>query len=161
MEKLDHYLRLLAYNDWANREALASLERAAPPPERALERMAHVVAAEWLWLSRLRAAAGEAAEAPLPVWPRLTPAECAAYLADLPGAWRAYLGRLDDAALGQTAAYTNTQGEPWENRIDDIVMHVVMHGAYHRGQIAADLRAAGYTPVLTDFIHAVRQGFVP
>jgi uncharacterized damage-inducible protein DinB len=35
-----------------------------------------------------------------------------------------------------------------------------MHSAYHRGQIAADMRAAGFAPPYTDFIHAVRQGFV-
>jgi uncharacterized damage-inducible protein DinB len=29
---------------------------------------------------------------------------------------------------------------------------------YHRGQIAADMRASGVEPVYTDFIHAVRQG---
>lgn len=35
-----------------------------------------------------------------------------------------------------------------------------MHSTYHRGQIAAAMRKAGATPAYTDFIHAVRQGFV-
>jgi uncharacterized damage-inducible protein DinB len=35
-----------------------------------------------------------------------------------------------------------------------------MHSTYHRGQIAAAMRQAGATPAYTDFIHAVRQGFV-
>jgi uncharacterized damage-inducible protein DinB len=39
-------------------------------------------------------------------------------------------------------------------------MHVIMHSAYHRGQIAADTRAAGFTPAYTDFIHAIRNEFV-
>jgi uncharacterized damage-inducible protein DinB len=39
-------------------------------------------------------------------------------------------------------------------------MQVIMHSAYHRGQIASDMRAAGFTPAYTDFIHAIRQGFV-
>jgi uncharacterized damage-inducible protein DinB len=37
-------------------------------------------------------------------------------------------------------------------------MHVIMHSAYHRGQIAAEVRAAGLTPAYTDFIQSVRQG---
>ena len=41
-----------------------------------------------------------------------------------------------------------------------ILRHIVNHATYHRGQIAADLRAAGLTPPYTDFIHAVRQGFL-
>jgi len=39
-------------------------------------------------------------------------------------------------------------------------MHVIMHSAYHRGQIATDMRAAGLTPAYTDFIHSIRRGFV-
>ena len=57
-------------------------------------------------------------------------------------------------------SYRNSQGETWSSRKDDILMHVVMHSAYHRGQIAADMRIAGLVPAYTDFIHSVRQGFV-
>ena len=39
-------------------------------------------------------------------------------------------------------------------------MHVLMHSAYHRGQIALEMRAAGMEPAYTDFIQAVRQGLV-
>jgi uncharacterized damage-inducible protein DinB len=35
-----------------------------------------------------------------------------------------------------------------------------MHSAYHRGQVALEMRAAGHQPAYTDFIHAVRQGFL-
>jgi uncharacterized damage-inducible protein DinB len=35
-----------------------------------------------------------------------------------------------------------------------------MHSAYHRGQAALEMRAAGIQPAYTDFIHGVRQGFV-
>jgi uncharacterized damage-inducible protein DinB len=38
--------------------------------------------------------------------------------------------------------------------------HVLFHSAYHRGQIALHLRASGFTPASTDFIHAVRAGFI-
>ena len=55
---------------------------------------------------------------------------------------------------------TNSKGEPWTSRVEDILLHVVMHSAYHRGQIASDVRASGHTPAYTDFIHCVRQGFI-
>jgi uncharacterized damage-inducible protein DinB len=42
-----------------------------------------------------------------------------------------------------------------------VLTHVVLHGAYHRGQIAADLRAAGLEPPYTDFIEAARRGEIP
>ena len=42
--------------------------------------------------------------------------------------------------------------------MEDVLLHVVMHSVYHRGQAAADVRANGGTPAYTDFIHAVRTG---
>ena len=38
-----------------------------------------------------------------------------------------------------------------------IVLHVVNHGSYHRGQVAAMLRAAGYAPPDSDLIIWYRQ----
>jgi uncharacterized damage-inducible protein DinB len=152
-----HYRRLFAYDAWANREALASLQQAPAPPPHALKLLAHIAGALWLWLERLRPGATGLR---LAVWPDMSPDACAATLDHLAGAWDAYLARLDDAGLTQTAAYTNTKGEAYTSRVEDVLMHVAMHGAYHRAQIAADVRAAGLTPAYTDFIHAVRQGFI-
>jgi uncharacterized damage-inducible protein DinB len=153
MSLLDHLTRLLTYDDWANRESLASLQAVAQPPPRALRWMAHIVAAEQLWLSRLLGNAG-----PVVVWPDLTLEECAARLDELRERWRGLLAGLRPEDLERPVSYVNTQGETWTNTAGDILLQAVTHSVYHRGQIAAELRAAGATPVLTDFIHAVRQG---
>ena len=62
------------------------------------------------------------------------------------------------AGGGERVEYTNSKGEPWVNAVADVLHHVVMHSAYHRGQIAGDLRAAGHEPAYTDYIEAVRRG---
>ena len=67
---------------------------------------------------------------------------------------------LCEKPLARTIVYTNSKGEPWSSRVSDVLMHVVLHGGYHRGQIAADLREAGFTPAYTDYIEAVRRGWV-
>ena len=144
-------LRLFTYDAWANREALAAIGSAAQR-ERATKLLAHIIAAEWLWLARMRREAQ-----PMPVWPELTPEQCAAEIAKLETEWKTFLSRLD---LTAQASYQNSQGEKFSSRQADILMHVVMHGAYHRGQIAAAIRAAGSEPAYTDFIHCIRQGFV-
>jgi len=41
-----------------------------------------------------------------------------------------------------------------------VLTHVVLHSAYHRGQIATQMRAGGEAPAHTDFIHAVRRGLI-
>lgn len=54
MELLDHHRRLFGYDDWANREALASLKTAGSDvPARAHQLIAHIVASGWLWYDRL------------------------------------------------------------------------------------------------------------
>lgn len=150
-----HLARQLAYDDWANRAVIAALQSIADPPPRALRFMAHIVGAEWLWLSRMT---GETS--PLAVWPELTAAECSAHTDELRRRWQHLLRTLTPDRLGTPISYTNSKGEPWTSAVGDILTHVVMHSAYHRGQIATDMRAAGHTPIYTDFIHAVRQGEV-
>ena len=46
-------LTAFAWDQWANREALASLQRSDPAPRQSLRYLAHIVAAERLWLARI------------------------------------------------------------------------------------------------------------
>jgi uncharacterized damage-inducible protein DinB len=153
MEMIVHLSRLFAYDAWANRETLASIEAAASPPAVAVKRMAHVLGAEWLWLARLKRE-----RSPLAVWPELSLAECRREGSRLEAAWRELLVGLSEEALARRVSYVNSKGEPWESAAGDILQHVVLHSVSHRGQIASDLRAAGCEPAYTDFIHAARQG---
>jgi uncharacterized damage-inducible protein DinB len=151
---MTHHLgHLLHYNAWANQETLSSLSNGAPTP-RGLRWMAHIIGAEHVWMARLR---GETAR--LPVWPDFDLQSCAAHLADLARRWPQLLEQERDS-LSKEVTYTNSKGETWTNTVDQILTHVVIHSAYHRGQIASDLRAAGSVPAYTDYIHAVRQGHV-
>jgi uncharacterized damage-inducible protein DinB len=152
---LEHIASLFSYDDWANREVLASLEAWATPPARSIQLMAHIVSAERLWLERLLVQKQTS-----PVWPLFTLEQCKLEVGQLSGLWKNYLTSLGEAGLTRSLTYKNTKGESFSSQKQDILMHVVMHAAYHRGQIAADIRAAGFTPAYTDFIHAVRQGFV-
>ena len=85
---------------------------------------------------------------------------CRAGLEDLDRLWTAYLRELTPVRLEETVSYVNSKGEPWTSSVEDILTHVVLHSSYHRGQIAADMRAAGHTPAYTDYIHARRQGLL-
>lgn len=141
--------RLFDYDTWANREEVARLRALTPAPPRALAILSHIVATEWLWLSRLHNR-----PSPMAVWPSLTLDECASEIETLAAAWR------DEVDHEARVTYTNSAGETWTNRARDILQHVILHGAYHRGQIAMVVRDGGETPAYTDFIHCVRQGFL-
>jgi uncharacterized damage-inducible protein DinB len=148
------YIReMFLYDDWANHQSLRSLVEMEHPPERARKVMAHIVAAELLWLSRLKQE-----RQPSPVWPEFGLADCQRHLTALRQAWEQYLAEISDAGLNATIRYTNSKGENYSNAVRDVLVHVVMHGVYHRGQIAAAVRDRAGEPAYTDFIEAVRKG---
>ena len=151
LEKLHRDLR---YHYWANQETLRSLVEPIAPPAKAIARMAHIVGADGLWLDRIEGKTDSI------VWPEWPLEEIQTHLHATRTRWERLTAALSDQALGQNVQYKNSKGEPWSSPLADILAHVVMHGAYHRGQIASDLRAAGFEPAYTDFIHAARNRFI-
>lgn len=148
-----YYRTLFEYERWANREVLRSLKDEAS--EKALRLMAHLVATRWLWLERI-----EQVEQSYPVWPDWGIHECERRLEEIEDRWIRLVDGLDRANLQQEVTYVNTKGESWPTRVGDIVAHVLFHSAYHRGQIALSMRAAGSEPAYTDLVHAIREGRV-
>ena len=147
--------RLFVYDSWANREVLTSLSTAASRVPRANKLMAHILGADDTWYSRIRL------QNPLlRVWPELDLQACRKEEARLRDLWMNLLEGLIDSQLPTSITYKNSKGESWTSKIEDILLHVLMHSAYHRGQIALEMRASGHTPAYTDFIHGVRQGLV-
>jgi uncharacterized damage-inducible protein DinB len=155
MSMLSHFERLFEYDAWANQEILTAMQKLDAPPRRSLSLLSHILAAEKLWLERLGLQ-----KQTYPVWPDFSLEQCKAEVEELPALWHRHLGSVNEDALTGVVKYKNTKGEDWSSRREDILVHVILHSAYHRGQIATDMRGAGLTPAYTDFIHAVRQGLV-
>jgi uncharacterized damage-inducible protein DinB len=151
---LNEYLRRqFAYDEWANREVIAAIRRNGNVDARTLQLVSHIVAAERLWLERLSQQPQS-----VKVWPDMDLPGCEAENAALGRLWAEYLDRAGD--LSRSISYQNTKGEAWTSTVVDVLTHVVMHSAYHRGQIASHMRETGLVPAYTDFIHGVRQGFI-
>ena len=155
MELLEHLRRQLAYDAWANREVLAGLKASARPATRPLQLLAHILSAERLWLVRIKKQPQS-----LPVWPDFNLDQCAAQIAEQAKLWRDFLGQLSPTGLLDKVSYKNSKGELWDSTVEDVLTHVLLHSAYHRGQIASQVRAGGEAPAYTDYIHAVRQGLI-
>jgi len=145
---------LFAYDAWANAESLQAV-RGAATPAAAVRLMAHIAAAEQLWKGRLDADA-----APTVVWPDCSVDEIATALGRLAGPWSTFLAGLGPVDLARSVAYVNSKGEQWSTTVEDILLHVVLHSSYHRGQVAYILRAGGFTPPYTDYVHCIRNGLV-
>ena len=111
---------------------------------------AHIAGTEHLWYSRIRGTATE-----LAVWPDLTVAESRAIANRHADLFEEIVAGGGDA-LNQIVSYRNSAGRDFRNSVRDIVIHVTMHGSYHRGQIARLVRASGGEPPYTDYIQYKR-----
>lgn len=147
---MNHLRMLVDHMAWADERVLESL-RQPTVPKRALDLYAHVLGAEHVWLARL-----EQRPRDVPVWPSMTLDECARLATENRRAFRAYLDRLTSDDVRRIVHYRNSAGDEFDNTIEDILVHVAMHGSYHRGQVSLLVRDAGAEPQPTDLIAFVR-----
>ena len=155
MNLADYMRRDFSYDAWANEETLRAIEAAGGQDARSLQLMSHICAAQRIWMERLKQQRQSVA-----VWPEFDLKRCREEIADLNRLWHEYLDLITAGDVSQTISYKNSKGEAWTSTIIDVLTHVVVHSAYHRGQIASHMRTSGQTPAYTDFIHGVRQGMV-
>jgi len=180
-DELGHLRRLFEHGAWADRALLKGVRRIhgaegegpgeteadwppgavgrtgadgpAPAPTRrdAWREYAHVLAAQELWLARL-----EGRDASVPVWPELSPAGCEALQGEVAAGYETYLDDLTPSGLAADVRYVNSAGAEFTTPVGDILLHVALHGQYHRGKVNLLIRQAGEEPVPTDYIGFVR-----
>ena len=146
--------RLFAYDRWANRLTFDSLRRSPSNNEKARRAFVHLLTAEREWLSRLRENKDTTG---FDFWPEMSLDDCEALMGETHGAYEALLDGLAEADLGRVASYKNSKGVAYRTSFRDILTHVVCHSTYHRGQVAAAVRAGGGEPAYTDYVAWVRE----
>jgi uncharacterized damage-inducible protein DinB len=148
---IDILPQLFEHLKWADERVHESLVGAVNPPPHTLDLFAHVIAVEHVWLSRIRGEKPEVA-----VWPKLSLAQCAELGTRNANELLALVESVDEIALDSGITYRNSAGAEFTSTLRDILVHIALHGAYHRGQIAAAVRAGGDTPASTDYIAFAR-----
>jgi uncharacterized damage-inducible protein DinB len=157
MESLAGLRQLFDYDYWANQESLRSIATITAMADRALKIAGHIIGAQRIWLARF-----EAPDSPSPApWPLLGLEEAQAAIGELHGRWLALLGNLSPKKLDEDLVHRTSEGVEFRTPVRDVLTHLVMHSAYHRGQIAAAVREAGGRPAATDYIVYVRQQRAP
>ncbi len=150
-----YHRRMLAFDYWANTVSLEAVTPAAALLPKSVAWLSHIAAASQVWLARV-------AGGPMPysVNPLFEMAELRAQLDTAHEGWQRFLDTQTDADITRIIHYTNLKGAPFSSPLGDILAHLPVHGQHHRGQINADLRAAGITPPVIDYIHAARAGAI-
>ncbi|SFD28242.1 DinB family protein [Spirosoma endophyticum] len=149
----DYLIHLLDYELWANRRVIDALETVAKPPSRAVAVMGHILSAEQVWFGRV---ANESVF--VSIWE------------DIPVSWMvetaerqhrklvSYLEGIPERELLQMVEYLNSQGNPYQSTLLDILTHMSHHAAYHRGQVVQLIRPMLAEAPITDFIVWQREG---
>jgi uncharacterized damage-inducible protein DinB len=149
---------LFEYNRWANRRTREEVARVSPEQfTREIggsygslrNTLAHVIAAEWVWLRRWK---GTSPGAPPFRDDELTLENLGSHWQPIEHETQAFIDRLAPEGLEQPVAYTTTRGKPFAEPLWQQLQHVVNHSSYHRGQIVTLLRQLGCEPIGTDLI---------
>lgn len=135
------------YNCQANAALIAAIGDAGTDMPTAAAILGHILNAHRIWLGRME---GHTELLPMP-WEPVSSHEWEVLNKQLYKDTVAYI-TSHAGKLMQEISYTTTRGEWYCNTREEILFHVLQHGAYHRGQLALLLRQAGYDPPLTDYI---------
>lgn len=135
------HLRFMAWADDLMTAAVAEFMPSVPTP------LQHIYLAEVVWLARV--SGHEDAQ----ITHHTAPAgidELATAFREIHAQWLGWAVEPND--FSALVAHRNLQGEAFRMPAWQIVLHLVNHGSFHRGQVAALLRANGFAPPATDLI---------
>ena len=147
-----YFIRLFNYDQYANELMLNTIIKAGSP-QKPVQFMAHLLAAQQIWLNRCKGlpAIGGA------LWPDW-PVDTLADIIDKNSRqWLSFLNGLQPEDFERSISYKNFKGESFENKLTDILAHVINHGTHHRAQTGQHLKAMGFDLPVTDYIFYLRQ----
>ncbi|MDP9119936.1 MAG: DinB family protein [Acidobacteriota bacterium] len=151
--------QLLLYTLWADRVCLQAVSQvreedmtreAGTSFGSLLGTLAHVLGSQRLWLCRFEGKPAESAPSPAGYPDRET----------LQAAWMEtaaelgfFLAALTPAQVASQITWTSTEGVTRTRPLWQLILHLVNHSTYHRGQAVSLLRQLGYAPPATDLLH--------
>lgn len=170
MDFLEQIYELFSHARWARDRLLQAVPESDgkdPPPflrdtgsghGSLRDEFMHIYGAEFIWFERIEGRSPTS----LP-----DPRDCSTPIA-LRQLWQELDARIDahfaewristDAALNHVYTYRTTKGGQFDQALREILMHVVMHGMHHRGQISSMLKHLTGHGVSTDLIDFYREG---
>ena len=149
---------LYDYNKWANARVLDAVsklnsEQFTRDLENSFrsvrETLVHTLSAEWIWLERWKGISPKSMLAAT----ELTDVQAIESRWGIVESERAeFIRSLTPERLQTVISYVNTRGQTFAYPLWQMMVHVVNHSTYHRGQITTLIRQVGGKPVATDLL---------
>lgn len=156
---MNELTELLDYQTWATTKTLDSSAKLSEEQlhrdlgssfKSVFETLVHLYGADRTWLGRLQ---GQSPARPNPSDYQNLEILRTAWEVVLES-WKTTVSKLEHPKL--VIHYLAYNGDPFSSSLEEIVRHVVNHGTYHRGQVAAMQRMLGAEAVGTDLISFYR-----
>ena len=142
----EFFLKWYSYNAWANRRVIGCLERQAITDEKILTVMGHLMSANFIWLNRIK----DLPKSKYELWGKYDVPALKQMVEEADEQWMNFIHEHEN--FDRVLKYRNYVGDYFESNVQQIMIHLVNHGSYHRGQVAMLLRQKGFEPINTDYI---------
>ena len=165
MNDLNNYLKdLTAYNTWANMKILKFVEEAGEeksvlPQQSSFpsirKTVLHIWDAQSIWFNRIHGVSPQ-------VWPPVpfegnTMMACQGLL-ESSREFEALVGKFKTEDIHKSITYQTLKGDEFQNTIFQIIVHLMNHSTFHRGQLITMFRGAGFAEFsATDMIAYFRE----
>lgn len=140
---------LFDYNFHCNKQLIATFANTDKVPEKSSVLFSHILNAHHLWNARLRERKPE-----FGVWQVHDMLALGDIHYENQRNSFEIISNIDD--FEKRIDYENTEGKLSMYTVQDMLLHIINHSTYHRGQIAMDFRANGLEPLVSDYIHYKR-----
>lgn len=147
-----YFKQLFEYDKWASQILLDKFEKQFPQNARIYELLSHMFSAQRIWLDRCLGLPQSVER-----FREQLPDEIKQDFVNYHLEWVEFINQLQPDDFDKTVKYHNLQGEHFENRLSDIITHVINHGTHHRGSIIVLMKEEGFIPPTLDYIFYLRQ----
>jgi uncharacterized damage-inducible protein DinB len=140
---MTHLTKLIRHCIWANEAWMDFISESCPSDECLMKRMSHILLGEQIWFQRLL---GEQLDrdilriVAIPELRNMLARHRASYDGFLAG------------NLERVVAFKRLTGEEYQLPVSDILLHLTLHGAHRRGQMATYASGKGLKPANTDYV---------
>lgn len=139
---------------WALFQILDKMENAENPlPEKATILAKHIVMAFDIWKRRML----KEDISDLRFFSNAGIQEIKDYAEKVYGDWKIFLPTIVDTEFSTKFTYRDMAGNKHQNSLEEVLIHLTHHAAYHRGQIQTALKEAGIEPAKIDLIIPFRS----
>src|SRR5690606_6796686 len=135
---------LLDYNYQMNHKLIQLfIENDSKTDARTTSLLNHILNAQQVWNSRILG------QNPFGVW-QIIPTNQLKEINQ--SVYQTSMEIVQNISLDNIIHYKNSKGNSFSNSVCDVILHIVNHATYHRGQIATAFRIQGIQPLATDYI---------